>query len=339
MADEVKATVEIEETPVEGAEEQRVTVDDATEAGLSAEEIAMGKESGDIIDEKPEEKDEAEEGDDKKEEKKPEVKKEAKDEDDEEDPEIEAEKVKDYTPNEKAQYFQRKKERIKRQKAERRAELTEIRLKAAEEKIELLKSGKKVDDLDDLDAELDAELDGDEGNDDDIVTKGDLRRAEEKKAQEKKAREEKAKTLTQSLDVRYREAREENANFDALCDLAGEVMEEDQKEGGTYSLKMVQLASDPEGDIAGYITKLAKLHDRYGEVSKGKTVKTGKEGKESANKIINNASKRMTSAAVGGGNGRRIVSEDDLTVQDAAKLSDEAYAKLSPATRERLLKS
>jgi len=345
MTEEAKATVEIVEQPEQGAEEQPITVDEASEAGLTPEEVAMGKESGDIVDEKP--ADEKKEGDEKKDDdaKKDDepVKKEAKKDDaeNEDDPEKEAEQVKDYTPNEKAQYFQRKKERAKRQKAERKSELLEIKLKAEKEKTELLKSGKKVDEMEDLDAELDADLKGGEESDDDIVTKGDLRKSEERKAKKQETQREQAKAVAQSLDTRYTEARGEYANFDALCDLAGEIMEEDEKEGGTYAIKVVQLANDLEGDVAGYVMKLAKLHDKYDEVSKGKAEKSEKDGKvvEGADKIINNASKRTTSAAVGGGNGRRIVTEDDLTVQDAANLSDEAYGKLSPATRERLLKA
>ncbi len=349
MADEAKATVEIVESPAI-VEDQPVTVDEATEAGLSKEEIDMGKEQGDIVDKKPVEKKEDEgddedkkDGDADKKDDNPENKddKDVKDEI-EDDPEKEADKVKDYTPNEKAQYFQRKKERTKRQKAERKSELLEIKLKAEKEKNELLKSGKKYDDMDDLDADLDADLNGDKDNDDDIVTKGDLRKSEEKMEAKRIAewKQAKAVAVAESLEERYTEAREENANFDAYCDLASEVMDEDEKEGGTYALKVVQLAHNPEGKIADYIMKLAKLHDGYNEVGKGKSSKSDKkEGKDGADKIINNASKRTSSASVGGGNGRRIVSEDDLTVQDAAKLSDAAWDKLKPETRERLLRS
>ena len=339
MAEEKEvATVEIVDAPEQGAEIQPTTVDEASEAGLTQAEIDMGKESGDIVDEKPEEKKEVVEDkkDDEKKEEKP-VVEDTKDTEDEIDPEKEAEQVAEYTPNEKAQYFQRKKERSKRQKADRKSELLEIKLKAEKEKVALLQSGKKVDDIDDLDADLDADLNGDK--DDDVLTKGDLRKIEEKKATDGKAKREEARVLETSINERHAEAKLKDANFDNYCDLANEVMKRDEKEGGAYGMKLLQLAGNPEGNLAGYIKQLAKLHEDFGNVSEGKTVKTDDKENSGAKKIIDNASKRTTSAAVGGGNGRRIVSEDDLTVQDAATLSDDAYAKLSPATRERLLKA
>lgn len=340
MADEQKATVEIEETVDETVEEQPVSIEDAETVGLSKEEIEMGKTHGEIVDDDPEDK-----GEDEKKEDKPE-KKEAKADDQKEDaediiddPEKELETVKDYTPNEKAQYFQRKKERSKRQKAERKAELLEIKLKAEQEKSALLEKGKtKKDDFEDLDAELDADLNGNDDDDDDsVVTKGDLKKREEEKEKKEKAKREEAETVRESLAERQKTAREEDANFDEYCTLANEVILKDKEDGGVYSMKLLHLAGDPEGDIASYIKKLAKLHDDFGKVGTKKD--SSEKVKDSgADKIIKNASKRTTSASVGGGSGRRVVSEDDLTLQDASNLSDEQYAKLKPETRERLLK-
>lgn len=342
MVDETKneeTTVVIEEPAEETAEDSIVTVADAKELGLSEEEIALGKEQGDIVDEKPEKKEEEVK---KEPEKKEEVvKKPAEDkkseEDDDIDPEKEMEKIKDFTANEKAQYFMRKKERAKRQKSDRKAELLEIKLNAAQKQLDLMaKNSGKKEDLDDLDAELDEELkDKKKEEDTEVVTKGDLK----KRDQEQQKLVEKARAVKYSLTERYNDARVEDANFDELCDLANEVMKEDAEEGGMYATKLVLLAEDPEGDIAGFIKKLAKLHTGYAEVGKKKTEEKSEDGqKKVTSRIIENATKRPSSASVGGGSGRRIVSEADLTVEDAAKLTDEAYGKLKPETRERLLR-
>jgi len=335
------ATVEVEDKVEETKTDNSITVDEAKEMGLNESEISMGKEHGDIVDKKPDEKDTKNENEDKddkddkdkdtkpKEEDKPDKDTKAKKEDGKEDidPEKEADAIKDYTPNEKAQYFMRKKERSKRQKADRKAELLEVKNQALRDK---LKGFEKGDDKLDLDDELDKDL----NNDNEPVTKGDLKKIEEKKGEQV----EKAKAISASLDDRYADARVEDANFDKLCDLANEVMKEDAKEGGIYAVKLIKLAEDEEGDIAGYIKKLAKLHDKYDEVGKEADT-TDKDTKKETDQIITNATKRTSSASVSSGSGRRIVSEADLTIEDAAILSDDAWGKLKPETRERILRA
>ena len=55
-------------------------------------------------------------------------------------PEKENEIVRDFNANEKKLYWERKKERVKRQEAQREKELTAIQLSAAKREIELLKT-------------------------------------------------------------------------------------------------------------------------------------------------------------------------------------------------------
>jgi len=342
MTEEKKeTTIELEENSAEDTEQESATisVEEAEEGGFSKEEVEAGKSSGVIVDKKPEEKkEESEEEEPKKEEaEKGEDKNKETDLDD--DPEKEAETLQSYNANEKALYFRQKKARKQRQAAERKAELLEVQRNALERENELLKKGKGKDgsqSLEDLEQELDKDLEtADKEGDDDVVTKGDLRKERELQEARQEARQKRAREIDDSLNERYQTAREKDENFDKVCDLAKEIMNEDKKEGGTFAVKLVSLASDPKADITGYIYRLAKLHDKYAEVAKGKE---NKGDPKKVEKIVDNANKRTTSAAVGGGSGRRIVSEKDLTVEDCRFMTDSQWGKLSKETRDRILK-
>ena len=58
---------------------------------------------------------------------------------------------------------------------------------------------------------------------------------------------------------------------------------------------------------------------------------------EKTNKVIEHATRRMSSAAVGGGSGKRIVSADELTLKQIADLSEEEFAKLPKKVRDDVL--
>ena len=125
-------------------------------------------------------------------------------------------------------------------------------------------------------------------------------------------------------------------NFNDLAQLADEVVKADKT--GVMEAKIgdafLNDAID-ETEAVNIILKIAKFHDKFDEVSK--SVKAEKKEKDS--RVIKNSKKKVSSAAVGGSKGR-LVSEDDLTVEEAVALSErdpEAFNKLSPKTMERLL--
>jgi len=164
------------------------------------------------------------------------------------------------------------------------------------------------------------------------VCSSDLkRRAEEEK---RRAEEDKARTIMARLDTQYSSARKADERFDAMVDLAKEVMERDTS--GVFAAKLYAVSADPEGDVAGYVKQLARLHEGY-DALKTPAKKGDTKATEKVNKAISNAEKRTSSAAVGSGGAGGALSEEELTVAEAANLSDAQFAKLSPATRERLL--
>jgi len=122
-------------------------------------------------------------------------------------------------------------------------------------------------------------------------------------------------------------------NFEQLAQLADEVVKADTS--GVYEAKIgdafLNDAID-ETSAVDIIIKIAKLNDKYADtVSSGKT-----EEKVADNKVIKNLKKKPSSASIGG-SGKRIVSEAELTIAQASKLTPNQFAKLSEQTQERLL--
>lgn len=106
----------------------------------------------------------------------------------------------------------------------------------------------------------------------------------------------------------------------------------------SLSDKLVKAIKDREIDIekvSDLVVGIAKLNPKFGKPKEESSVK--KETKENIDRILNNESKQKTSASVGGGNGRRVVSYEDMTVEDAARLTPKQWRDLPPAVRERLL--
>jgi hypothetical protein len=79
------------------------------------------------------------------------------------------------------------------------------------------------------------------------------------------------------------------------------------------------------------VVTIAKLSSKYGKES------ASVEKKESVEKVIDNSKKKVSSASIGSSGGRRTIVEDDLTVEDAARLSADQWTRLSQQTRKRIL--
>ena len=121
-------------------------------------------------------------------------------------------------------------------------------------------------------------------------------------------------------------------NFDDLVNLAKEVVAEDKT--GTYQEILNSALSDPNFDeekLIDRVVTIAKLSSKYGKES------ASAEKKESVEKIIDNSKKKVSSASIGSSGGKRTISEEDLTVEDAAGLSAAQWARLSQQTRKRIL--
>lgn len=338
---EQKAVVEIEESSNEVAPVQTnsatMTEAEASTSGLSADEIVAGKKHGLITDDKPAKKTGEAEGADEEEEAGEEgtseeteevEEKDPKDAADEDlDPEEEQELVKNYNDNEKSLYWKAKKERLKRQNAQSENEHTKIKLAAAQREIDLLKRGSKKD-------EADGEDENTEGEDDDarVMTVGEFKKmlADQKKEQGKQNAEVQATIVR--LEKQEAEFKADHPDFDEVMDLAKELMDKRP----SYRKMLLAAGADPNEDAAEVAYSIGQLNPRY---KKGGSAKeSNADTKTKVDKAIKNADKRTSSAAVTGGGTKRIVSEDDLTVEEAAALSATQYSKLSRKTRDRLLK-
>ena len=88
-----------------------------------------------------------------------------------------------------------------------------------------------------------------------------------------------------------------------------------------------------EADIFDVILDIARLNSKFGTSAKAE----GNDG--NVEKMMKNASKQTTSASITGGKSSRVVTPDELTPEDAAKLSQEQWNKLPRHVKDRILKS
>jgi hypothetical protein len=320
MSDE--ATIEIIENEEEiVGDEQDISVD-----GLSQEEIEMAKGFGLYNEEGKEEK---EDGDDKDKSKDGSKEDSGKKEEEEvvEQPsfdQVEKDEslIEKYNRNEKALYHKWKADKHKRQEAQK--ERDELK-KKVEELADSHVSKQKLDKI--------AEL---LRNNSDNLTIEQLDSIINEKIETKKE-----EPLTQDNVLRAKIATKANYaekigqakydNFDKISVLAGEMA----KENGIYQKLIDEAFVDDgvdESELVETIVRIAKLSPKFNEVANH----VPKEKQEEVDRVLKNSKKKISSAAIGG-SGKRIVSEKELTVDDARKLSDKQWNNLKKETRDRLL--
>ena len=354
MANE-KAVIEIDETPAP-VEAGKITLAEAKE-GLGSKEAEMAKKHG-LVEEKAVEK--AEEP---KQEVKPDPKPEAKEEK-APDSDLPSEYGK-FTPNEKALYWERKKERTKRQRAEAENEILQLRVRTMEKELADAKKTKPDSEKTAGDAKKDEDLDLDdllkenEGTKTEAekpLTLTDLEKHEKEKAEkeetERATTEAKAKQLKSRLAEFEIEAREKLPDFDAVADMAREILEKGEEvfdgddvrvdaarnraEAALHAIANAMSWEKGQKTPAELVYDLGRLHPKYKNGARGGAEKVVPP--EQMERMLENAGKRSSAALPGGNGSRRVVSEDEITPEQAAKLSVGQYQKLSKATRERLLR-
>lgn len=337
---EIKEEVKAPEAPTE-AEAKEV---------LTPQELEMAKVHGLVKEEKKEEtkKEEDKKPEAKAEDKKPEVK-------DKEEaerslkefkagkelaPETEHEMLKSFNKNEIGLYFKMKEDRRKRQEAQKENEALALKIDNLTKEIEELKKPKTEEVIEDT------------GNDEELVnnkklkeTLSKLEKAKEEKAkadlktieEKEKRRQDAAKELRQRWDAMEAEAKAKDPKFDVVMQLATEMCEKDKTK--TYGKIMAEAATNPnpeEGeDVISKAYALARLHPDY----KTKCEETKEDGDKTDPKTIERIlanQQKKTSANLTGGGGR-FVTEDEITLEMAARMSDAEYARLSQKTRDRLM--
>lgn len=272
--------------------------------------------------------------------------------------------IKNYNKNEQALYFKWKSDKSLRQQAQREHELAIIKAKSLEKELEKIKTDttisstklKKINDLltgnaEDITVEAIQEILAQgvtkkEDDDNKPVTKKDLIEIEEKKKQEEVEIKQRQDFFTSRVNEVEEFGKTNYENFDEIVKSAQDVLNgnvelPDYIDAKELSTKLVEKLTNKEVDaqsISKFVVSIAKLNSNFGkEKSEGTKKEVRKETNENIDRILKNASKPASATAMNGGNGRRMVSESDLTIDDVAKMSSSDYSKLKPETRRRLL--
>ena len=123
-------------------------------------------------------------------------------------------------------------------------------------------------------------------------------------------------------------------NFEHLSNLAKEVMNDD--ESGTYQ-KIIDdafISDNVEADqLVERVVRIAKMHPKYSD----EPVQVATESTPAEKRVVSNANKKQSSASVKGGSGKRIISEAELTADQAERLSKEQWNKLKDSTKKRIM--
>jgi len=228
--------------------------------------------------------------------------------------------VKDFNSNEKKLYWERKKERTKRQEAQREKELTSIQLVAAKREIELLKNGTR-DSVDNSETEEAQQVDED---DEKIMTVGEFKRMQKTQADDAEKQKVKASEIISRVKSQEAEAKSKYADYDEVTLLAADLINTNK----SYAMVLAAAARDPNENVADVAYNIGRLHPKYAvKKTENKTI----------DRAIKNSEKRATSASVSGGS-KTITSEEDLSVDDVSKMTPNQYSMLKPETRDRILR-
>lgn len=247
-------------------------------------------------------------------------------------------KIKQYNPNEQALYWKWKSDKRKRQDAVKEKEDLKAQLELNQVK-ELSYAGKlaKIKQAlkgDSLTVEMIQEILGDEKAETEApITKSELARIESEKETKAKEKERLGKERAERIETAEKIGKTRYQNFEELTKLAEEVVSSDKT--GTYRdvLQAAFLDTEiDENDLIERVVTIAKLNPNYGKKSEPKESDT-----KDVDRAITNSKKKISSATVGSGGNIRTISHDDLTVDDAAKLTSEQWRKLPDSVRKKLL--
>lgn len=234
--------------------------------------------------------------------------------------------IESYNKNEKGLYFKWKADKHKRQEAQKEVEGLRKKINEVGDSVVSVKKIDKIKELlktpDSLTIELLQEV------------------LDEKIEPEKKESEPNNSEIIQkkvSVKAQFAEkiGNAKYENFDAISNLAKEVILSDSSK--TYQ-KLIDdsfLNEDvDENMLVERVVNIARMSPKFNEVYN----RVKPEDKEKANRVIENSKKKTSSASISGASGKRIISESELTVEQATKLSTQQWNKLKPTTRERILK-
>jgi len=182
-------------------------------------------------------------------------------------------------------------------------------------------------------------------NKDKPLTKADLEQMQKEADAKAKAEKEANEQFVTRINSLEEFGKTKFENYDEIIAQAKEVLDGKVElpeviDNKDISRRLVEKVNDPKNDaedIAEFVLGIAKLNPNYGKAKESGKPEGTKKSSEDIDKIIKNAAKGQSSASVPSGTSRRI-SVNDITIEEAAKLSPEAYKKLPVEVRERLRK-
>lgn len=231
-----------------------------------------------------------------------------------------------YDKNGKALYWKWKTDKHKRQEAQKKVSELEEKLKEA---VDSGVSGKKLDKIKDLLKTPDS-----------LTIEALQAVLEEKVEPEKKDHElNNAQAIQQKVAIKAQFAEKIGSakydNFDKISNLAKEIILADASKTYQKLIDESFLNDDvDENMLVERVVSIARMSPKFNDVVN----QVDPEAKKKADRIIENSKKKVSSASMTGSSGKRIISESELTVEQATKLSTQQWNKLKPETRERILK-
>ena len=255
-----------------------------------------------------------------------------------EDVEKNEDKLKKFNPNEQALYWKWKSDKKKKQSAVKEAEEWKARyelntVKESAKDIKLRKISEALQ-SDNLTVEaLQAIIGETAETKSKPLTEADLEKREAEKALKEKEVSESTKERAERIDTAEKIGKSKYENFEELTSLANELVASDKT--GMYKdvLQASFLDKDlDESELVERVVTIAKLNPKYGKPKSDET-----EEKTDIDRAIKNSKKKISSASVGSGGGKRTISHDDLTPDEAAKLTTDEWRKLPEKVRKRLL--
>jgi len=245
-------------------------------------------------------------------------------------------KLDKYNKNEKGLYFRWKKDKRLRQSAQK--ELEEMKASSELGSIKDSVSSKRLKAIEDALGKEDLTVDKIQAlingsvpeipEEEKTYTKSeieDMRKAEDAKTTKQQ------EALSGRLALAEQIGKNEYDNFDDIVNLAQEVIKED----ADYADILNKALYDPNVDedkLVAKVVKIARVSPKFKDLGK----KVSPEEKEKVDRAIKNSKKR-SSASLSRSGSSRMVNEDDLTAEDAARMNVTDYMKLKKSTRDRLL--
>jgi len=324
----------------------KIENDSVDPEGLLPEEIEMVKENGGTILGEEESSEESSEKEEVKEEKSEEVKEPEEEEQivTFEDAEKNNDNVSKFNPNEKALYWKWKSDKQKRQEAQKerdeiksKYELDVIKNAAAKSKLDKINSLLSNDSgltVEELQQVINGEVDVSEDKNTPL-TKADLEKIEQEKEEKVNQQQAEEKNYQNRLGLIEKIGVSKNENFDKIAELAKEVCDNDKT--GTYiDIINNALYSDKvdESEAVDKIITIAQLSKKFNSITVSEETKENVKD-EKVDRILKNSKKKVSSASVGGGG--RTITANEITVEQAASLSQAEYDKLPRKVQERLL--